>query len=436
MGGNPLVLVSTHQPTNIMTNDIIALVDYYEREKELPRERIIFALKSAFISAFRKMEPTADLIERLHAKISAKTGKVNILATVTVVPDDEIEDRLNQIPLSVAQKVNPDAMVGDSLDVNITPQDFGRIAVQTARQTMAQRIRDAEKELLFEEFKDRAGDLVTGTIRRYDKSDIYVDLGKFEGVLPSRERVPTEDYSTGDRMRFYISEVHHGHRGPEVVLSRSHPNLVRRLFESEVAEIANGIVEIRAIAREAGFRTKLAVLSEDANVDPVGACVGMRGARVKNIVNELNNEKVDIIEWTEDPAEFVRAALAPVIPKEITLDTEKKIVHVTVSDEKDLAKAIGRRGQNARLTSRMLRWDVQVTIYEKKDDVLRQCQAIAKLLTEEMNINEDIALGLVMMGGTTSSAICDFEAADLVEALSLPLDEATSIIERAQSLQP
>lgn len=419
-----------------MTNDIIALVDYYEREKELPRERIIFALKSAFISAFRKMEPTADLIERLHAKIGAKSGKVNILATVTVVPDDEIEDRLNQIPLSLAQQVNPDAMVGDSLDVNITPKDFGRIAVQTARQTMAQRIRDAEKELLFEEFKDRAGDLVTGTIRRYDKSDIYVDLGKFEGVLPSRERVPTEDYSTGDRMRFYISEVHHGHRGPEVVLSRSHPNLVRRLFESEVAEIANGIVEIRAIAREAGFRTKLAVLSEDPNVDPVGACVGMRGARVKNIVNELNNEKVDIIEWTEDPAEFVRAALAPVIPKEITLDTEKKIVHVTVSDEKDLAKAIGRRGQNARLTSRMLRWDVQVTIYEKKDDVLRQCQAIAKLLTEEMNINEDIALGLVMMGGTTSSAICDFEAADLVEALSLPLDEASSIIERAQSLQP
>ena len=227
---------------------------------------------------------------------------------------------------------------------NITPKGFGRIAVQTARQTMLQKLLDAEKEMLYDEFKDRAGDLVTGTIRRFEKGDIFVDLGKFEGVMTSRERVPNEDYSVGDRMRFYVVEVRTEARGPEVILSRSHPNLVRRLFESEVVEIGDQTVEIHGIAREAGYRTKVAVISHDDKVDPVGACVGMRGARVKNIVRELNNEKVDILEWTEDPVTFVREALSPVEPREITVDEEARKIFVIVQDDKDLSKAIGRRG--------------------------------------------------------------------------------------------
>lgn len=278
-----------------MTNDIKALIDYYEREKGLSREKILLALESAFLSAYRKMVPGSGSINYLRAEINVDKGKVRIFADLEVVPDEEYSDKFNQIPLSLAVKLDKNAVLHDLLPTNITPKGFGRIAVQTARQTMLQKLLDAEKEMLYDEFKDRAGDLVTGTIRRFEKGDIFVDLGKFEGVMTSRERVPNEDYSVGDRMRFYVVEVRTEARGPEVILSRSHPNLVRRLFESEVVEIGDQTVEIHGIAREAGYRTKVAVISHDDKVDPVGACVGMRGARVKNIVRELNNEKVDIL---------------------------------------------------------------------------------------------------------------------------------------------
>lgn len=307
-----------------MTNDIKALIDYYEREKGLSREKILLALESAFLSAYRKMVPGSGSINYLRAEINVDKGKVRIFADLEVVPDEEYSDKFNQIPLSLAVKLDRNAVLHDLLPTNITPKGFGRIAVQTARQTMLQKLLDAEKEMLYDEFKDRAGDLVTGTIRRFEKGDIFVDLGKFEGVMTSRERVPNEDYSVGDRMRFYVVEVRTEARGPEVILSRSHPNLVRRLFESEVVEIGDQTVEIHGIAREAGYRTKVAVISHDDKVDPVGACVGMRGARVKNIVRELNNEKVDILEWTEDPVIFVREALSPVEPREITVDEEAK----------------------------------------------------------------------------------------------------------------
>ena len=257
-----------------MTNDIKALIDYYEREKGLSREKILLALESAFLSAYRKMVPGSGSINYLRAEINVDKGKVRIFADLEVVPDEEYKDKFNQIPLSLAVKLDQNAVLHDLLATNITPKGFGRIAVQTARQTMLQKLLDAEKEMLYDEFKDRAGDLVTGTIRRFEKGDIFVDLGKFEGVMTSRERVPNEDYSVGDRMRFYVVEVRTEGRGPEVILSRSHPNLVRRLFESEVVEIGDQTVEIHGIAREAGYRTKVAVISHDDKVDPVGACVG------------------------------------------------------------------------------------------------------------------------------------------------------------------
>ena len=394
-----------------MTNDIKALIDYYEREKGLSREKILLALESAFLSAYRKMVPGSGSINYLRAEINVDKGKVRIFADLEVVPDEEYSDKFNQIPLSLAVKLDKNAVLHDLLPTNITPKGFGRIAVQTARQTMLQKLLDAEKEMLYDEFKDRAGDLVTGTIRRFEKGDIFVDLGKFEGVMTSRERVPNEDYSVGDRMRFYVVEVRTEARGPEVILSRSHPNLVRRLFESEVVEIGDQTVEIHGIAREAGYRTKVAVISHDDKVDPVGACVGMRGARVKNIVRELNNEKVDILEWTEDPVTFVREALSPVEPREITVDEEARKIFVIVQDDKDLSKAIGRRGQNARLTSRLMGWDVQVRVFDVQEaekrqsqaaaeEVMRQCQAAAKTLSEQLEIPEETAMGLVTMGGT------------------------------------
>ena len=428
-----------------MTNDIKALIDYYEREKGLSREKILLALESAFLSAYRKMVPGSGSINYLRAEINVDKGKVRIFADLEVVPDEEYSDKFNQIPLSLAVKLDRNAVLHDLLPTNITPKGFGRIAVQTARQTMLQKLLDAEKEMLYDEFKDRAGDLVTGTIRRFEKGDIFVDLGKFEGVMTSRERVPNEDYSVGDRMRFYVVEVRTEARGPEVILSRSHPNLVRRLFESEVVEIGDQTVEIHGIAREAGYRTKVAVISHDDKVDPVGACVGMRGARVKNIVRELNNEKVDILEWTEDPVIFVREALSPVEPREITVDEEAKKIFVIVQDDKDLSKAIGRRGQNARLTSRLMNWDVQVRVFDVQEaekrqnqaaaeEVMRQCQAAAKTLSEQLEIPEETAMGLVTMGGTDLVALTGFEASDIAESMGIPAEEAAQILDKARDL--
>ena len=428
-----------------MTNDIKALIDYYEREKGLSREKILLALESAFLSAYRKMVPGSGSINYLRAEINVDKGKVRIFADLEVVPDEEYSDKFNQIPLSLAVKLDKNAVLHDLLPTNITPKGFGRIAVQTARQTMLQKLLDAEKEMLYDEFKDRAGDLVTGTIRRFEKGDIFVDLGKFEGVMTSRERVPNEDYSVGDRMRFYVVEVRTEARGPEVILSRSHPNLVRRLFESEVVEIGDQTVEIHGIAREAGYRTKVAVISHDDKVDPVGACVGMRGARVKNIVRELNNEKVDILEWTEDPVTFVREALSPVEPREITVDEEARKIFVIVQDDKDLSKAIGRRGQNARLTSRLMGWDVQVRVFDVQEaekrqsqaaaeEVMRQCQAAAKTLSEQLEIPEETAMGLVTMGGTDLVALTGFEASDIAESMGIPAEEAAQILDRARDL--
>ena len=428
-----------------MTNDIKALIDYYEREKGLSREKILLALESAFLSAYRKMVPGSGSINYLRAEINVDKGKVRIFADLEVVPDEEYSDKFNQIPLSLAVKLDRNAVLHDLLPTNITPKGFGRIAVQTARQTMLQKLLDAEKEMLYDEFKDRAGDLVTGTIRRFEKGDIFVDLGKFEGVMTSRERVPNEDYSVGDRMRFYVVEVRTEARGPEVILSRSHPNLVRRLLESEVVEIGDQTVEIHGIAREAGYRTKVAVISHDDKVDPVGACVGMRGARVKNIVRELNNEKVDILEWTEDPVIFVREALSPVEPREITVDEEAKKIFVIVQDDKDLSKAIGRRGQNARLTSRLMGWDVQVRVFDVQEaekrqnqaaaeEVMRQCQAAAKTLSEQLEIPEETAMGLVTMGGTDLVALTGFEASDIAESMGIPAEEAAQILDKARDL--
>ena len=428
-----------------MTNDIKALIDYYEREKGLSREKILLALESAFLSAYRKMVPGSGSINYLRAEINVDKGKVRIFADLEVVPDEEYSDKFNQIPLSLAVKLDKNAVLHDLLPTNITPKGFGRIAVQTARQTMLQKLLDAEKEMLYDEFKDRAGDLVTGTIRRFEKGDIFVDLGKFEGVMTSRERVPNEDYSVGDRMRFYVVEVRTEARGPEVILSRSHPNLVRRLFESEVVEIGDQTVEIHGIAREAGYRTKVAVISHDDKVDPVGACVGMRGARDKNIVRELNNEKVDILEWTEDPVTFVREALSPVEPREITVDEEARKIFVIVQDDKDLSKAIGRRGQNARLTSRLMGWDVQVRVFDVQEaekrqsqaaaeEVMRQCQAAAKTLSEQLEIPEETAMGLVTMGGTDLVALTGFEASDIAESMGIPAEEAAQILDKARDL--
>jgi N utilization substance protein A len=363
----------------------------------------------------------------LRIDIDPKTGDIRALANLFVV--ENVENPQDEIPLAKARRITPDAKVGDTIEVEVTPKNFGRIAAQTAKQAMMQRIRQVEKEMIYEEFKDRAGEIVSGTVRRFDRSDVILDLGKFEAIMPQRERVVIEDYNIGDRLRAYVVAVENGIRGPEIIVSRSHPNFVRRLFELEVSEINDGTVEIRGIAREAGYRTKIAVFSGNPKVDPVGACVGMRGSRVKNIVRELNNEKVDIIRWSSDPKDFVLEALKPAKVKNLVFDIEKKSVKISV-DEDQLSLAIGKKGQNARLTSRLTGWEINIekeapstTAVEQK--VLQAAQTLAGSLP----ITEEQAMTLVKNGFTNLEGLRDAEVQDLVDVLGVEEEKAREIHE-------
>ena len=425
------------------TSDISALIDYYVREKDLTRERVIQALEASFLTAYAKMVPGAERIHDIKAVINAQKGTVRIKSVMTVVPDEELTDPYNQIKLSMAEALaarkGREVQPGETLSLNITPKDFGRIAVQTARQTMQQRIRKAEQEMLADAFQDRIGEVVTGTVRRYDKGDVIVEVEKFEGLVPLRQRIPGEEYTPGDKLRFYVVEVRDGVRGNELILSRSHPNLVRRLFENEVIEIAEHTVEIVNIVRDAGYRTKLVVRSSDPNVDPIGACVGMRGARVKNVVNELNHEKVDILEYTDDKAVMVQESLSPIEPVNITVDEEARVVTVYVEDDKAAAKAKGRRGQNVRLTARLIsapgeRWDVRVEAHDRMARTQDIALEGAGELVNTLGVTPELAAAMVAAGFTTVQGIASYgQAEDLVEALGIDEALANSIIEKARN---
>ena len=425
------------------SSDITALIDFYVREKDLTRERVIQALEASFLTAYSKMVPGAERIHELRAVVNTQKGTVKIKAMMTVVPDEELKDKFNEVALSVAQaagaKKGKTYEPGDTISVNITPPDFGRIAVQTARQTMQQRIRKAEQEMLADAFRDRCGEVVTGTVKRYDKGDVIVEVEKFEGIVPLRQRIPGEEYTGGDRMRFYVVEVRDGVRGNELILSRSHPNLVRRLFENEVLEIAEKTVEIVRIVREAGYRSKMIVRSTDDNIDPIGACVGMRGARVKNVVNELNHEKVDILEYTDDKAALVTDSLAPIEPLSVTVDNEKRVVTVVVADDKAAAKAKGRKGQNVRLTARLIstpdeQWDVRVEAHDEAAAAKHIAAEGANELSDILGVSADLAAAMVANGFTTVQGIAAYVGEeDLVEALGISEEEAHSIIEKAKA---
>ncbi|MEN9285585.1 MAG: transcription termination/antitermination protein NusA [Verrucomicrobiota bacterium] len=419
-----------------MTSELLAVFDYYEREKGIPREKMVEALESAILTAARKVIGPA---RELRIDIDPVKGTIRAIAKLMVV--EEVAQPYEEIGLAVArkiakkQKLEKVPEIGDELEVEVTPSDMGRIAAQTARQAMMQRIRQEEKSLIYEEFKDRAGDIVHGTVRRFEKSDVIIDLGKFEGVIPKKERVVTEDYSIGDRLRLYVVAVENGARGPEIILSRAHPNFVKRLFESEVSEIADRTVEIRSIAREAGYRTKIAVYSGDSKVDPVGACVGMRGARVKNIVRELNNEKVDIIKWSDDPKLFLKDALKPaqIADDKITVDPVNRRIFVKVREE-DLSKAIGRHGQNVRLTKNLMGWDVQVERDESAHEKFEgRVHGAASDLATRLGIDAEMAENLVRNGLVSPDVISTAEAEDIAGILEISIDAAAEILAKARA---
>jgi len=407
-----------------MNAEFIAMLDYLERERGIKREILIEAVSNALLSASKK---SVGASRDLHIDIDAKTGEIRALANLLVA--EKVTNPQDEISLEKARKIKPDAQVGEAVEVEVTPKNFGRIAAQTAKQAMMQRIRQVEKEMIYEEFKDRAGEIVSGTVRRFDRSDVILDLGKFEAVMPQRERVVVEDYNVGDRLRAYVVAVENGVRGPEIIISRSHPNFVRRLFELEVSEIADGTVEIRGIAREAGYRTKIAVFSDNPKVDPVGACVGMRGSRVKNIVRELNNEKVDIIRWSSDPKEFVLEALKPAKVKNLVFDLERKGATISV-DEDQLSLAIGKKGQNARLTSRLTGWEINIEKEAPSTTAVEQKVAhAAQTLATSLPITEEQAMTLVKTGFTNLEGLRDAEIRDLVEILGVDEEKAREIYE-------
>jgi N utilization substance protein A len=411
-----------------MNAEFIAMIEYLEKEKGIKRDVLIEAVQSALLSAAKK---SVEAGRNLEVVMDPKTGAIHARAQLTVV--DKVANKHDEIALSKARIAKPDVKIGEEVWVDVTPRDLGRIGAQTARQAIMQRIRQAEKQMIYDEFRDRAGEIVSGIVRRFERQDVMIDLGKFEAVMPNRERVQTEDYAIGDRVRAYVVAVENTARGPEIVLSRSHPNFVRRLFETEVAEIADRTVEIKAIAREAGYRTKVAVFSANEKVDPVGACVGMKGARVKNIVRELNNEKVDIIRWSSDVKELVMEALKPAKLKNVTLNEAKKVVEVRV-DNDQLSLAIGKRGQNARLTARLTGWEINIEEdTSAKEAFNASLSGAAKQLIDGLGINEEVAQKLVAIGMNAVEVVADVSAQDIVDATGLDLATAGEIVNKAKS---
>ncbi len=337
-----------------MNADFLAGLEFWEREKGISRETLMAAVQEALLQAAKKAVGPA---RELRAEIDQKNGDIKAFAKLIVV--DRVVSQHDQISVFDARRIKADAKVGDEIEKEVTPQGFGRIAAQYAKQALMQKVRQAEKALIFTEFKDRVGDIISGTVRRFDRSDVILDLGKYEALLPNKERVSIEEYQVGERIRCYVKAVQEGPHGPEIILSRADPQFVIKLFQVEVSEISDGTIEIKGIAREPGFRTKMAVYSRDPKVDPVGACVGLRGQRVKNIVRELNNEKVDVIPWSSDIKAFVTKALEPAKLKSVELDEKRHRLKILVAEDQ-LSLAIGKRGQNARLTPRLVGWEVDI----------------------------------------------------------------------------
>ena len=407
-----------------MNAEFLAVLDQMERDRGVSKETLFQVVESSILAACLKAHgPSRDL----RAEINRKTGDVKLFARLTVVPT--VKKPTEEIAYSEARKKVADCIIGETHEFEVTPSDMGRIAAAGVRQGIMQALRGEEKKMFYEEFKDTAGDIITGVVRRFVKSDVYLDLGKFEGIMPQAERVPTEEYSVGDRIKALVLKVEMTPRGPEIILSRSHPNFVRRLFEVECAELNNGTVEIKAMAREPGYRTKIAVASRQDKVDPVGALVGIRGTRVKNIVRELNNERVDIFKWTDNLRELVVEALKPAKIKSLEMNEAEKRIIVTVdeTDEKNLALAIGKRGQNSRLTERLTGWKVDI----KKDEseAQRFASKVSKAVDDlagKLGVAPDVAQMAINAGLHSVESLRD-TADDLEEAFStVPnVDEAT-----------
>ncbi|MDI6827294.1 MAG: transcription termination factor NusA, partial [Armatimonadota bacterium] len=369
-----------------MNGDFIDALRAIEKEKEIPFEVLIETIESALVTAYKKnFAATGDI----RVRVEYSKGGFKVFCEKTVV--DQVTNPHSEISLAEAHSLDPTFKIGDVIEVEVTPRDFGRIAAQTAKQVVVQRIREAERDKIFEEFSERIGEVMTGTVQRHEQKNVFISLGKVEALLPPNEQVPTEPYKFNDRIKVYILDVRRTPKGPQVIVSRTHPNLIRRLFELEVPEIHDGVVTIKSVAREPGARSKIAVASNDEKVDPVGACVGHRGSRVQAIVNELYDEKIDIVRWDENPARFIAESLSPAKVVSVKIDEETTSAFVIVPDNQ-LSLAIGKAGQNVRLAARLTGWRIdirsesQVAKAALTTEISEEIEAAGEETLEEMEV--------------------------------------------------
>ncbi|HYC05922.1 MAG TPA: transcription termination factor NusA [Azospirillaceae bacterium] len=408
--------------------ELLQVADAVAREKNIDREHVLEAMEEAIKKAGRsKYGHEHDI----RARIDRKSGDIHLTRYMEVV--EAVENEATQVALAQAKRKKPDAKVGDFLVDPLPPIDFGRIAAQTAKQVIVQKVREAERERQYDEFKDRVGEIVNGLVKRVEYGNVTVDLSRAEAVLRRDECLPREHFKNGDRVRAYVYDVRREPRGPQIFLSRTHPQFMAGLFKQEVPEIYDGIIELRAVARDPGSRAKIAVISRDSSIDPVGACVGMRGSRVQAVVGELQGEKIDIIPWSQDPATFVVNALAPAEVAKVVLDEETKRIEVVVPDDQ-LSLAIGRRGQNVRLASQLTGWDIDIlTEQEESDRRTEEFKTRSQMFIDALDVDDVIAHLLVAEGFTSVEEIAFVDTSELTSIDAFDEDVAEELRQRAQS---
>ena len=408
--------------------ELLQVADVVSREKGIERDEVLVAMEQAIQKAGRAKYGHENDI---RAEIDRKTGEVSLQRWLQVA--DPVENENTQITIKAAKKTKTDAEVGDFIVDDLPPIEMGRIAAQTAKQVIVQKVREAERHRQFEEYKDRVTEVISGIVKRVEYGNVTIDLGRTEAMLRRDESLPREHFKNGDRVRAYIYDVREEQRGPQIFLSRTHPLFMAKLFTQEVPEIYDGVIEIKSVARDPGSRAKIAVVSNDSSIDPVGACVGMRGSRVQAVVGELQGEKIDIIPWSSDPATFVVNALAPAEVAKVVLDEENNRMDVVVPDEQ-LSLAIGRRGQNVRLASMLTGWDIDI-LTEKEESERRQQELSTRtaLFTEALAVDDVIAHLLVTEGFTKVEQVADTPVDELAEIEGFDVEVAGELQERARN---
>ncbi|GAB1580456.1 transcription termination factor NusA [Phyllobacterium phragmitis] len=407
--------------------ELLQIADAVAREKSIDREIVIAAMADAIQKAARSRYGQET---NIRADINAKTGEIKLQRLLEVV--DNVEDYATQVSLEVARERNPDAQIGDFIADQLPPMDFGRIAAQSAKQVIVQKVREAERDRQYEEYKDRVGEIINGTVKRVEYGNVIVDLGRGEAIVRRDELIPRETFRYGDRIRAYVYDVRREQRGPQIFLSRTHPQFMAKLFTMEVPEIYDGIIEIKSVARDPGSRAKIAVVSRDASIDPVGACVGMRGSRVQAVVAELQGEKIDIIPWSPDAASFIVNALQPAEVAKVVLDEDAERIEVVVPDDQ-LSLAIGRRGQNVRLASQLTGWDIDI-LTEQEESERRQKEFVERsnLFMDALNVDEMVGQVLASEGFASVEEIAFVDSDEIASIDGFDEDTASEIQERAR----